>query len=204
MTHANSYKIKIILTALVVTLMFGAALIGTQASSQTPGKPSLNDPHLILLRRGVIDTRAHRKSDSSFEDSLALEKTLAPQSLEAKTQMRLVQFAEAVKPEWLEQLKATGAAIVAYVPNNTFLIRGDAGQLARVAQLEAQGKVSETQPIRWMSHLQPLQKIAPELDAALSGDGNQYVAVDIELCDAPETASAIEYLKTMARQTDSA
>jgi hypothetical protein len=203
MTHSTSYKIKIMLIAFAVTMMLAVALIGTQANSQPADKLSLGDAHLILLRRGVIDTRAQANLDTSEADALSLEKSITPQSLEAKKQMRLVQFSDAIKSEWINQLKATGAEIVAYVPHHAYLIRGNAHQLARVAELDAQDESNDTRPIRWMSRLQPLQKIAPELDANLTSDGNAYVAVDIELCDVPEATSDIDYLKTIALQVDS-
>ncbi len=179
-------------------MLLSVAFIGTQASSQRPNKQSLADPHLVLLRRGVIDTRARADLDSATEDLLALEKTISSPGVTAKKQMRIVQFADAIQAEWIDRLKATGAEIIAYIPQHAYLIRGDASQLGQVAQLDGQTETSQARPLRWMSRLEPWQKIAPELDADLSGDGNQYVAVDVELYDAPETASDIEYLKSVA------
>jgi hypothetical protein len=202
MTHSTSYKIKSILITLAISMMVSVALVGTRASSQNPGKPQLSDPHLILLRRGVIDTRAHRQLDSSETDAITLDQGLVPQGLETRRQMRLVQFAGAIRPEWIDALKSTGAEIVAYIPHNAYLVRGNISELARVAQLDAREQASDAQPLRWMGRLQPLQKIAPELDGDLSREGNVYVAVDIELVDAPDAANDIEYLKTIALDVD--
>lgn len=46
--------------------------------------------------------------------------------------LHLVQFAGPVKPEWHAQLLASGAQIVSYIPNNAYLIYGDAAALGRV------------------------------------------------------------------------
>lgn len=191
------------LIAFAVTMLLSVAFLGTQASSQKPDKPTPGGSHLILLRRGVIDTRAQAHFDSSSEDALMLEKGIAPQGLTAKKQLRLVQFADAIKAEWIAALKTTGAEIVAYIPHNAYLIRGDADQLARVAGLDAQDESNDAHPLRWMSRLQPLQKIAPELDENLSGAGSDYVAVEIELFNAPEAANDIAHLEAIALNVDS-
>ncbi|MCX6895700.1 MAG: S8 family serine peptidase [Verrucomicrobia bacterium] len=46
--------------------------------------------------------------------------------------LHLVQFAGPVKPEWRDALESTGARIVDYIPNNAYLIYGDATTLAKV------------------------------------------------------------------------
>ncbi len=40
--------------------------------------------------------------------------------------LHLVQFAGPVKPEWIEDLEKSGARIVSYIPNNAYLVYGDA------------------------------------------------------------------------------
>ena len=46
--------------------------------------------------------------------------------------LHLVQFAGPPLPEWRERLEREGAQIVSYIPQNTYLIYGDAAVLARV------------------------------------------------------------------------
>jgi hypothetical protein len=46
--------------------------------------------------------------------------------------LRLVQFVGPAKPEWRAVLQKTGAHIVSYLPENTFLIYGDAPAIARI------------------------------------------------------------------------
>ena len=49
--------------------------------------------------------------------------------------LHLVQFAGPVQAKWREELLAMGVQIVSYIPENAYLIYGDAKSLARVQQL---------------------------------------------------------------------
>ncbi len=80
-----------------------------------------DDWNLIRLNSQVMDTRApqtkaRRKVTGTF----------------AGKRLHLVQFAGPIKPEWLDALKQSGAEIVTYIPENTYLIYGDAAALGRM------------------------------------------------------------------------
>ena len=49
--------------------------------------------------------------------------------------LHLVQFAGPIQPQWFEELQATGAQVVTYIPYNAYLVYGDAGALGRVQAL---------------------------------------------------------------------
>ena len=51
--------------------------------------------------------------------------------------MHLVQFAGPVKPEWRDELAASGVRIVSYIPHNTYLVYGDSPAIARVQSFAA-------------------------------------------------------------------
>lgn len=53
--------------------------------------------------------------------------------------LHLVQFRGAVQPEWYAALQGTGAEIVAYIPNDAYLVYGDAAALARLRGLDPDG-----------------------------------------------------------------
>ncbi len=42
----------------------------------------------------------------------------------AGKQMRLIQFAGPIRPEWYKALVDTGVRIVTYIPNNAYLVYG--------------------------------------------------------------------------------
>jgi hypothetical protein len=74
---------------------------------------------------------------------IQLERTNSSEAMTATAftgkRLHLVQFAEAVKPEWFAALAETGSEIVTYIPNNAYLIYGDAAALAKVRSLDPAG-----------------------------------------------------------------
>ena len=84
--------------------------------------------HRILLNSGPI--RLERTTSSAGMTATAF----------TGKRLHLVQFAEAVKPEWYAALAGTGSEIVAYIPNNAYLIYGDAAALAKLRSLDPGGE----------------------------------------------------------------
>jgi hypothetical protein len=81
--------------------------------------------------------RALRKSAGSPRGIMARESTglaqgAIPRGEFAGKRLHLVQFAGPVKPEWRAALEKTGARIVSYIPENGYLIYGDAPALGRM------------------------------------------------------------------------
>lgn len=111
---------------------------GTVASLEGNRNVEIRDDYnLILLNAGEIDTSELKDEKKAQEpDDLAVGVTA-----EATKSLRLVQFAGPIKPEWYEELVATGVEILSYVPNNAYLVYGDRGSLRRVRALAA-GKES--------------------------------------------------------------
>jgi uncharacterized repeat protein (TIGR01451 family) len=72
--------------------------------------------------------------------------------------LHLVQFAGPVKPEWHADLVASGAKIVAYVPNNAYLVYGDATALGRVQALTATAS-----PVQWEGAYRDEYKLHPKV-----------------------------------------
>ncbi len=202
MVYSNSQILKFSIITLAVVMMLCVARLGVNATSdnaqsinQAIGRQSFSDANFVLFRRGAIDTKARADLDTSARDSLAIESSVTTFSRATEKETRVIQFAGAIQKEWLERVKSTGAEIIGYVPNNAYLIRGDAETLARVAAFDAGNQADQARPVRWMSDIQAMQKIAPELDGYLSGDAGASVAVEIELLACEETRAAIEYIK---------
>ncbi|WP_224247027.1 S8 family serine peptidase [Hyalangium gracile] len=83
------------------------------------GAEPRDDLNVILLNAGTIDTAsAHGKS----------LRAMKPQRF-AGRRLHLVQFAGPIKPEWVQQLEATGVKLVTYIPNNAYLVYGDEAAL---------------------------------------------------------------------------
>jgi MYXO-CTERM domain-containing protein len=73
----------------------------------------------ILLNAGTIDTMsAHGQSLRGMRQAAAAGK-----------RFYLVQFAGPIQPEWYKGLEQTGVQVVSYIPNNAYLVYGDATTL---------------------------------------------------------------------------
>src|SRR5205085_5631915 len=83
-----------------------------------------DEQNLVMLNTGAIDTT-----------KLEARASRAPAGAFTGRRLHLIQFAGPVKSEWYDALARTGVRIVAYIPHNTFLIYGDATQVAAVHTL---------------------------------------------------------------------
>lgn len=101
----------------------------------------------------------------------------------------LVQFLGPVKNRWQDDVQATGAEIMGYVPNNAFLVRATAGQYASLRSL---GEV------QWTSPLYPAFRIAPGL---LSAQGT--LTVDIVTFAGESLAPIVQALDDMGTRSES-
>jgi len=109
-----------------------------------------DDWNLIRLNARQMDTRAPeikalRKSRGAF----------------AGKRLHLVQFAGPLKTEWFEALKQSGAQIVTYIPENTYLIYGDALALARM-----QHWAGVSSSVQWEGEYTRDLKVHPEARTA--------------------------------------
>ena len=68
----------------------------------------------------------------------------------------IVQFNDAIHPEWKTALENIGADIEAYLPDNAFLVRLTPAAAADTAQLNG---------VRWVGDFQPAYKLSPRLNA---------------------------------------
>lgn len=80
----------------------------------------------------------------------------------------LVQFVGPVKDAWLSRLRATGAQVVSYVPEDAYIVHARRGELDRLAAL-----VGSDPAVRAVTPLGPGDKLAPSLLAS----GRESVAV---------------------------
>jgi hypothetical protein len=115
----------------------GGQLIADYGSSQLYDLPQISpelstnslvefhdEYNVIMLNAAALDTRkaetkALRQAVGSF----------------AGKRMHLVHFAGPVQPAWREQLVAAGVQIITYIPQNAYLVYGDANSIAQVQRL---------------------------------------------------------------------
>ncbi len=113
------------------------------------------DENIVRLHAGPIDTtqppaRQLRRARGAFGGKA----------------LHLVQFAGPVRPAWMDELAATGARIVTYIPSNTYLIYGDAAQIGGVQAL-----AGKSRHIQWDAAYADGYKIDPRGLLAAQGKG---------------------------------
>lgn len=78
---------------------------------------------------------------------------------DGESRLRLVQFQGPIKDAWLDALRGTGAFVVAYVPNNAYVVKTDPASDAKLQGLRSNAAVL------WIGTYEPAFKLRPELRA---------------------------------------
>jgi hypothetical protein len=131
----------------------------------------------IKLNAGQLDTRA--------AEVRALRKSAGPFT---GKRLHLVQFAGPVKPEWRAALEETGARIISYLPENGYLVYGDAPALGRMQAWAATSDI-----VQWEGAYADDYKIHPDGRLVDSGGRPQPPATDtfaIQMVDDAEANTA--------------
>ena len=197
MNRATEKMIKRCLVGLAgVALFWPAPFAPSSVSSDTSAQArisTISHQNLILFRRGALDTETGADLDTSREDRQAM----SAMSVSPGKHTRVIQFGGPVNRTWIDTLLATGVAIIGYVPNNAYIIRGGHDELARVAALDAGKDWDDARPIRWMGRLSPIQKLDPEFTVELLTSFGNNVETEIELIDGADSQWAIETINRL-------
>jgi subtilisin family serine protease len=210
MIRLNAHKMKLGLGTVAFAMTFSASVASTAAvSSNNSGVRELShqrqarkNPNLILFNRGWVDTQASDALDTADDDGQTRD--LASSSFVSRQkQTRVIQFAGAPRSEWIERLRSAGLEIVGYLPNNAYIIRGDAPTLAIAAALHGGRSPDDAHPIQWMGRLDPLHKIATSFsDDLLASRGSTISPVEVELADSLDASDTIAYISGLALKVD--
>lgn len=168
----------------------GATLIGDYGTYQlfeapaTPALSQLKDQtrvrqeyNMIRLNAGPLDTskaetRATRKAVESFTGK----------------RMHLVHFAGPPQPAWIQELRDAGVRLVGYVPQNAYLVFGDAASLKKVRSLAARAP-----HIQWEGAYLPEYRLTQETKTQGASRRLNKTATDafaIQMVDDPESNPA--------------
>ena len=196
----NPQFMRFFLLCLAIVLPLSLGAIAGRAGGGHPNETHVSyDSRLILLARGALDTRTQAGRDTWIEDSS--QRALNPASAGDGGQLRLIQFRGPVMAEWMRELKASGAAVRGYIPNNSYLIRADAEALRRVAALHTDQSERDDRPIVWMGRVDPIMKISPAFDEQVQA-GAEAAVVEIELSTASDLSPALDRIKGVALSPD--
>lgn len=100
--------------------------------------------------------------------------------------LRLVQFPGPVQPEWRAALEAAGLRVVAYIPENAYLV------WARPGQIEA---LAASAPLRWSGEYRPTYALHPALAARAAAQAEAPVEVNLQMVALPELAPTLELIR---------
>ena len=147
--------------------------------------------NLILLNAGTIDTRT---AEAQAMRSASVGR--------AGNQMRLIQFAGPIRPEWFQALVATGARVVTYIPNNTYLVYGSSRTLQAVRKLASDASIAQ-----WDGDYTAAYRLDPAVTSPgnsktptpqnLSAQGNEQFTIQMveDPADNAATLAVIDKLK---------
>ena len=153
-----------------------------------------DDFNLLLLRSGAIDTTDAAAAQGAFvgmgrsASSFGLQ-AASPSSDQVSGrpgQLRLVQFIGPVKKSWVQELEASGLEIIAYVPNNGYLVRGDENERASLRNRNSLAEARGEGFIQWEGLFLDEQKIHPALNEAINAPRGE-ITVAVQFAPAKTT-----------------
>ena len=128
-------------------MMLLASLVSpTRVSSNQPGTraaslqlENLKNPHLIQFKRGWFDTRAITAVDTADDDAKA-DKVVSASAISTRRRTRIIQFAGPPQIQVDRGLRTAGLEIVGYIPNNAYVVRGSAEEIAAAERFTAEAR----------------------------------------------------------------
>lgn len=138
-----------------------------------------DDMNLILLRATEFDTTQNQSQ------ALRIQGDAEP----AEEGLFLVQMVGPVKSDW-HDLISTSTEVVAYVPNNAYLVRASAEQMSQVQTLAS----TPNSFIQWIGEYKPAYKVAPEL--ALNS--SQEISATVQLVKSNKLEKQLRKLAALA------
>jgi hypothetical protein len=149
------------------------------ASALAVWSPTTSSERALRLRRGDVDVRsgaAHQMARAAKTAGVGLF---------------LVQCEGPVRDEWRELVTADGLDVLAPVPDDALLVRGDAAAMTRLAARPF---------VRWYGAFGRAERLDPDLDAPVAaGEGIVAVAVQV-VADAAGEALAGDLAARASRQ----
>ncbi len=131
----------------LAAILFLSASVGVALRAQD--SPVKKEGSPIRLNAGTISPVPARQSPSRLTSG----------SFEGR-RLHLIQFGGPVRPEWFAALQCTGARILDYIPENTYLVYGDDKALRAVAELAGSHAF-----VRWHGPYLDAYKVDPAVKA---------------------------------------
>lgn len=154
---------------------------------KSPGKVDASlsvrdDLNVLLLRSGAIDTTdnsAPGKFLGFGGGSVGVTQSEVSIASADASPLRLIQLVGPVKRAWLQEVEASGVELIAYVPNNGYLIRTDSTSLSRLMTRNQAAVARGEGFIQWEGPFLNDYKIHPALASSISGQNEITVALQL-------------------------
>jgi uncharacterized repeat protein (TIGR01451 family) len=157
------------------------AIPGTQTASVADSQGLTLQPDFdkVELRGSTINTQA---------DEPAVPANLR-ETAGAGKQFWMVQFAGPIKSDWLTQLQSAGLEVVIYMPNNAYVVWGEAPQ-AKLTALAARNSM-----VQWTGAYHPAYRLSPALqEVADKGAAGEWVNVTVQFYTTSATPDSVTRL----------
>jgi hypothetical protein len=173
----------------------GALLVaerGTYAVYEIPPASLRGDLRQEVIARPDFDTLALRRGAMTTRGAWVADATISPETNRDR-RLKLVQFPAPPTDEELGLLRAAGARIVQYVPQNGYLIWTEDGRGARAVE----GIRPGGRPLQFLGDFSAQHAVSPALDRDLGSA--EVVAVAVQLFHAgKQTVRDVEVIERLA------
>ena len=153
------------LTITIIISFFLIVLIISAGSSPVLDNLDNHDNDSILLKNAKIDTSSAQPSKSVQNISIAIS-----QNQVDEYGYYLVQLKGYTKEEWKQALRASGAVLYDYVPNNAFIAMMNSSVKSQVEALDS---------VKWVGIYEPGYRISPALSSSAAIMGQKPVNENI-------------------------
>lgn len=162
----------------------GDAELGSLNAATLERASLRDDLNLVLLKRGQLDTTGPAPIIS--------EELRQPET--ASRALHLVQLFGPPTTDSLKAITATGAKIVGYIPNNTYLIWTTQSERRQLHALR-QSAVGST-VIQWDGPYHPAYKLDPHINV----DSVEQISASIKILDSAEADNSIALVRSIANK----
>ncbi len=156
-----------------------------------------DDQDMIALNGYLIDTSNPQQISRELPVDLKqsrMNQTPAAGAVPGKG-LYVIQFIGPIQDPWLKTLEETGAKLIAYIPNNAYIVRADQVAAGMLAMMKNRHSF-----VQWMGDYQPAYKLTPQLQAMREMTDAPPVRVRVQVIDSSEGRLKAEEIKKAALQ----
>jgi hypothetical protein len=181
---------------------FKLVVVDEEAAGGRPALQSLpvaarDDQDLLVLNGYLIDTGSPQALSRELPSDLKQTRMSAALvgTAAARKGLYLVQFVGPIRDGWRTALEQTGAEVIAYVPNNAYVVSVDDRAAAELITLKKNSPF-----VQWVGDYQPAYKLRPGLQAMHQRGDSQEIRVRVQLIESVAGRARAEQLRASAHR----